>query len=445
MPSLARTTRSSGQALVLFTLAIPVMFMLVGFAVDTGWAYYRQQAEHTAAESAALAAVVAAGGTYTCGSGSPKVVCQSATACPSAIAGSTSNFNIACQYAQSNGFTTANGNQRVLVASNASSSVPTVNGVKTSYWVTVTVAEVVPQTFSAILGQPTTTVSARATAAAFPNGGSGCIYVMAPNGSGVTMSGTAAIQSGCGIYVNSQSSAAVLLSGTPSITATNGASINIVGNVTKSGAPVISPAPDTGAPVEADPLAAMNPPSNWSSYPGCIVSGPLTSSGSTSTSISPPTPGGNCIETSSITMSGSAAVSFAAGFYVLENGITTSGTSSVSGAGVTFYTPTGGISMSGTGDINISAPTSGPWEGIAIYQDRSNSSSDTLSGGVNQQIDGVVYIPDGSLTFSGGSGTSGTTTTLVVNNVTFSGNTFINNAATTQFGGGVGSGIALLE
>ena len=49
MPNLARTTKSSGQALVLFTLAIPVMFMLVGFAVDTGWAYYRQQAEHTAA------------------------------------------------------------------------------------------------------------------------------------------------------------------------------------------------------------------------------------------------------------------------------------------------------------------------------------------------------------------------------------------------------------
>jgi hypothetical protein len=144
-------------------------------------------------------------------------------------------------------------------------------------------------------------------------------------------------------------------------------------------------------------------------------------------------------------MSGSASVSFAAGFYVLKSGITTSGTSSVSGSGVTFYTPTAGIAMSGTGGINITAPASGPWEGIAMFQDRSNSSSDTLSGGTTQQINGVIYMLNGALTYSGGSGVSGTTTTLVVKNVTFSGSSYIKDAATTQYGGGGGSGIALLE
>jgi Flp pilus assembly protein TadG len=444
MPSLTHTKRS-GQALVLFTLAIPVMFMLIGFAVDTGWAYYRQQAAHTAAESAALAAVVAAGGTYTCGSGSPTVVCQGATACPSSISGPTSNFNIACLYAKSNGFAvTTGGSQNVMVAANATSPPPTAAGVTTSYWVTVTVAETIPQTFSAVLGKPTTTISARATAGAFPNGGGGCIYVMAPSGSGVNMSGTASIQSGCGVYVNSNSSAAVLFSGTPTITATNGSSIDLVGNYLGGDGHNFSPAPTLSAPVEPDPLASMNPPSGWSSYPNCIVSGPLVGSGSTSTTISPPTAGGDCIVSSAINMSGSASVSFAAGFYVLQSGITTSGSSSVSGSGVTFYTPTAGITMSGTGGINITAPSSGPWEGIAIFQDRSNSSSDTLSGGTTQQINGVVYMPKGSLTYSGGSGTSGTTTTLVVNTVTFSGSSYIKDAATTQYGGG-GSGIALLE
>ena len=111
---------------------------------------------------------------------------------------------------------------------------------------------------------------------------------------------------------------------------------------------------------------------------------------------------------------------------------------------MTFYTPTAGITMSGTGGINITAPTSGPWEGIAIYQDRSNSSSDTLSGGTTQNINGVVYMPKGTLTFSGGSGVSATSTTLVVNQVTFSGATDIKNAATTAYGGG-GGGITLIE
>lgn len=440
-------TKRSGQAIVMFTLAIPVMFMLVGFAVDTGWAYYRQQAAHAAAESAALAAVVAAGGTYTCGSGSPTVVCQSATACPSSISSSSSNFYIACEYAQTNGFAvTSGGNQNVLVAANASSSAPAASGVKTSYWVTVTVAEAVPQTFSAILGKPTTTVSAQSTAAAFPSGtGGGCIYVLSPSGSGVTMSGTASISTGCGVYVDSSSSAAVLLSGSPSITASGGASIDIVGNVTKSGSPTISPAPTIGVPVAPDPLASMNPPANWEDYSNCIVTGPLVGSGSSSTTISPPTTGGNCLVSSSIIMSGSASVSFASGFYVLEGGINDSGSGSFTGTGVTFYLPTSGITMSGTGDINMSAPTSGTWQGITIYQDRSNSSSDTLSGGVNQNINGVIYMPKGSLTFSGGSGTSGTTTTMVVNTVTFSGNTYIKNAATSSYGGGSTSGIALIE
>lgn len=437
------STRNRGQALVLFTLAIPVMFMLVGFAVDAGWAYYRQQAAHAAAEAAALAAVESAGGTYTCGSGLPTVSCQTATTCPTSV-GATSSFYTACMYAKANGFQVTSGNQRVLVAANTTSPPPTVPGVTTAYWVTVTVAEVVPQTFSAVLGKPTITVSARSTAAAFPGGAGGCIYVMAPSGTGITMSGTALIQSGCGVYVDSSSSAAVLLSGSPSITATGGASIDIVGNVLKSGAPTISPAPTIGAPVTPDPLAGMSPPSGWSSYPNCTVTGPLTGSGSTSTTIAPPTPGGNCLVSSGITMSGSASVNFAAGFYALKGGITTSGASSVSGSGVTFYTPTAGITMSGTGGINITAPTSGPWEGIAIYQDRSNSSSDTLSGGTTQNINGVVYMPKGTLTFSGGSGVSATSTTLVVNQVTFSGATYIKNAATTAYGGG-GGGITLIE
>ena len=423
MRKLLNTTRR-GQAVLLFTFAIPVMFTLVGFSVDIGWAYYRQQAAHAAAESAALAAIVAAGGTYTCGFGSPIVSCQGTTACPSSISSVTSNFDTACLYAKSNGFVPG-GNQHVFVASNATAAPPTVAGVSTSYWVTVTVSETIPQTFAAVLGKPTATVSARSTAGAFSGAGGGCIYVMAPSGTGINMSGsTSSIQSGCGIYVELSSSAAVLMSGTTSIIATGGSSIDIVGNVLKSGSPTISPAPTIGAPVTADPLAGMNPPSGWSSYPNCIVSGPLVGSGSTTTTISPPTPGGNCIVPSSITMSGSASVTFASGFYVLQGGIDTSGTSSVSGSGVTFYTPTAGINMSGTGGINISAPTSGPWEGIAMYEDRSNSSSDTLSGGTTQQINGTVYMPNGWLTFSGGSGVSATSTTIVVKTVTFSGSTF---------------------
>jgi uncharacterized membrane protein len=78
-----RTSRvgERGQPIVLFTLTLPVMLGMLGLVVDLGWAYFRKEACKTAADSAAMAAAVAAYGSanLTCGSG---VACQSETACP---------------------------------------------------------------------------------------------------------------------------------------------------------------------------------------------------------------------------------------------------------------------------------------------------------------------------------------------------------------------------
>ena len=145
-------------------------------------------------------------------------------------------------------------------------------------------------------------------------------------------------------------------------------------------------------------------------------------------------PGTYC---TSITMSGSVHVTLNAGAYVLQNGITMSGLTSISGTDVTLYVSGGGISMSGTGGITLTAPTSGTYAGIAIWQPYSNTSADTLSGGTAQQINGVVYVPKSTLTYSGGSGL-GTNTTIVCDKLVMSGNTFINNSAPNAFAGGTG-------
>ena len=58
----------------------------------------------------------------------------------------------------------------------------------------------------------------------------------------------------------------------------------------------------------------------------------------------------------------------------------------------------------GNGEFDIAAPTTGPWKGVAIYQDPS------LTGGVNiteagnsptWKITGLVYLPHSDVTFSG--------------------------------------------
>ncbi|HEY8573928.1 pilus assembly protein TadG-related protein [Phenylobacterium sp.] len=68
-----------------------------------------------------------------------------------------------------------------------------------------------------------------------------------------------------------------------------------------------------------------------------------------------------------------------------------------SGAGYD-HIPTGG------GEIDIQAPTTGPWSGVAIYQDPALTDGVDLSAAGNDptwNITGLVYLPKADLTFSG--------------------------------------------
>lgn len=171
-----------GQVLVMVTLAMFVLFGMLGMVVDLGWSYFVRKSAQSAADAAALAAVQAAmdltGGSksatdYTCGL---TVACTSLT--PVACPGVGSNLSAACLYAKQNGFETR-GRQRVTVVAGDRALAggdpcgqggatvyhpPTTGCVDTYYWVTVRVTEQIPQLFSAVFGNSQGGVSARATA-----------------------------------------------------------------------------------------------------------------------------------------------------------------------------------------------------------------------------------------------------------------------------------------
>lgn len=409
----------------MITFASVMIFAILGLVVDIGWAHFRQRAAQAAADGAALAAVANAVASSPCNPvcGTNGVACQSPTTCPSSISDPPpNNLDAGCLYAKTNGFSNS-GNQTV----NMSGNITSLTGVSTKYWAKATVGETETQLFSAIFGNKFLNTGASAIAAMTPSTGGGCVYVMQSTGSSVTNSGNALLKSGCGIYINSSSSAAVLMSGSAEVEATNGASVNIVGDWLASGGATISPAPNLGVTAATDPFASMQPPTIGS----CTSSG-VTLSGSSAQTLNP---GVYC---GAITVSGSVALTLNPGLYILEHGINMSGSTSITGTGVTLYASGGGVTMSGTGGINLTAPTSDfssteQYTGVAIYQDRSNTSSSALSGGSNQTINGVVYIPKGSLVYSGSSGTSGQVSTLVVNSLTFSGSSYISTPATTDF------------
>lgn len=430
--------RQRGQALVMVTLSLLVMLGMAGLVVDLGWAYFRREAAQSAAEAAAIAAAQSAfqatgGGSVTCGA--QGILCQSTPQpCPNPVPyPPANNFHSGCSYAAANGFVQG-GRQSVTLAAGNSGGPPTAPGVAARYWVTARVSENLPQLFSAVLGNVLGGVTARATAIIPPSGGGGCVYVLRPNGTSVTNNGNAHLESACGIYINSNSSTAVVLNGNASIEGTGGASVNIVGGWLGNGNAWISPAPNLGVSPADDPFASMQPPA----VGACTSSGVVLNGHQTGTI----DPGVYC---GAIILNGQSSLTMNPGVYVLKSGITVNGGSSLTGNGVTLYNQSGSLTLNGSSGITLTAPESGPWQGILIFQDRGNSSSATLNGGSELRLTGAMYFPNAQLTLNGGSSSDGATTTIVVRNLVLNGNAYIRQPVSTPFGGGATPRVMLVE
>jgi hypothetical protein len=429
--------RRAGQTLIIFTLALIPLMGILGLVVDIGWAYFRKEVAQTAADAAANAAAMAA---YTAASGKaplcsmPGVGCYAAEySCPAVLISPPSdNIQAGCMYARDNGFVTA-GRQQVTFQSGVGNP-PTSSGVTVGYWVVVRVREQVPQLFSASLGFPTATVMARTTTGDRVGDAGGCVIALNPNASGaISMTGSTSLQSGCGVFVDSTSSSAITLSGGAYITTIGSAKTEIVGNC--SGCASISPAPQTGVPAMSDPFAFMAAP----------TVGPCTDGGAGvnlgSHDVLTIRPGVFC---GGISLTGQSSLTLEPGLYIMKNGLSMTGQTVINGAGVTIYMDSGGVSMTGGATVRLSAPSSGVWQGIQFFQNRSNTTAANLTGGAAQLMNGLLYFPAAHLTFTGGNSLNATATSLVGDTISMVGNSYIQSAAITHFTGNVG-GVVMIE
>jgi hypothetical protein len=144
---------------------------------------------------------------------------------------------------------------------------------------------------------------------------------------------------------------------------------------------------------------------------------------------------GNKIVCGDLQLTGNVIVSTAPGVLIIENGqLDTNGftfqTSSGSALTVVFSGTNGGSythATTGSGTIDVAAPTSGPWSGVAIYQDPILTSGVNISAaGMSPtwDITGLVYLPHSSVTLDGAinKSTNGKSClALVVDNITIKG------------------------
>jgi hypothetical protein len=243
------------------------------------------------------------------------------------------------------------------------------------------------------------------------------VSVLNPTVSGaLSISGNVSLGTPGVIAVDSGSAAAIQAGGKAQVSA---AAIQEVGGYSLAGNAALSPAPATGIASFADPLAGLPVPTVSNNQ------GAVNLSGNQSLTINPG------IYTS-IKVSGNARLIMNPGVYVLAGGgMTVTGNASVSGSGVLIYNAGsnysttgsggnfGGITLSSTGSVSLSAPGSGPYAGVVIFQSRDNNRAMSLSGTAAAGLTGAVYAPAALLTIGGGAQLP--QTPLVVNRLQVSG------------------------
>jgi hypothetical protein len=79
----------------------------------------------------------------------------------------------------------------------------------------------------------------------------------------------------------------------------------------------------------------------------------------------------------------------------------------------------GGITLSGNGAFNLSAPATGAYPGIVIFQPRANTRALALSGNAAAGLGGTIYAPTAQVVVGGNASLNGA---LVVDKLQLSGN-----------------------
>jgi hypothetical protein len=110
-----------------------------------------------------------------------------------------------------------------------------------------------------------------------------------------------------------------------------------------------------------------------------------------------------------ISISGKGNVVLNPGIYYMQGGFSFTGQGSVTGNGVLIYndpqSTSDPINLSGQGAITLSPMTSGPYQGISLFQSRTSTYQPTVgvtgNGTAPLAISGTFYVPSGELKVTG--------------------------------------------
>jgi hypothetical protein len=275
--------------------------------------------------------------------------------------------------------------------------------------------------FSALWSTDLMAVNARAAARglASPYSSAGIILLDPASQGALALSGSVTLTTNATVIVDSSRSKAVTGSSTASVTAPE---IDITGGYSLSGSSALNGNVVTGKAATADPLANIPAP-DPASLPVQGSSGVSITGGPASLS-----PG---LYKGGISISGGAAVTLQPGIYYMQGGgFTMSSSSSLTGAGVMIYNdPVASgdvVTVTGSGSLNLSPPTSGTYAGITLFQNRASSAAPAITGGSNANLTGTFYFAGARLSVTGSSGMANLGSQYISKDLTITGSGTVN-------------------
>lgn len=290
--------------------------------------------------------------------------------------------------------------------------------------VEVTTSQSLP--FSSLFMSTPTSITVSATAQSsksVPN----CVITLDKVGTGVNITGSSNVNMNCGIASNSDMDA------TSSDSIVAGA-LSAVGTVNEGSAISDSTSVNQGIGEIEDPYAGKLPtpnaqagcsPNSWPLIQGTITINPAIH-GSCYAGLQ--IQGGTTTLMPGTYMIGEKGISIAAGATLIAHGVTIIFTNTASSFNDRKI---GSFAIAGGATVQMSAPTTGTYAGIMVYQDPrtpdNNRNWVNITGNSSSSFEGAVYAPSVGVKFTGNSGMNTNCMQIVSMYASFEGNTSVNN------------------
>ena len=397
-----------GSIAVLVALTAPVLCMAIALGVEvSGWSAV-QQSQQRSADMAAIA------GAQTYNSGSTAQVAATEAAYVAEInggLGAAGPTALTCTPGATKTWcatTNTLSDNLVSVAMTAGVKNASSNAFK------ATIQTTVPLFFSAIALKGTgKTLKATAIAeiTKVQNFDQPCLLTLGGDATGVVTAPDVILSGNANVTANNctiRSDGKINLSGNAQI---NTLALYASGTISTSSNTTVTGTQYINQAQISDPFATWSPVQTALTNASC--SGGISINATVNTILSP-----GCY--AAITASSNAQITLNPGVYYVNGSINLSGNSSLTGSGVAIAS-TGTLSQSGNVMVSLTAPTSGTAAGIVYASTSTNSSH--FSGNAASAFSGLIYYPNGLLTFSGNA-TDGSTgcAEVVASAVTLSGN-----------------------